>query len=669
MSWFDIHPCSHTVAHPHQLGVGHSLSQGSRPLCTRLDHRHGPLQPTTSCSKAARRPPSIDPLRSRTTCIVNLIHSLRAVRATTPRLDATMSTSQQQLPPEQQQDLRDRDAVVDHILGASLVLGLHNLYINATQLWQRPRRLKVVQVIASAFQLVNQLTFIVLQTQPAARVWNCHGVSDVGDLAYLIFQTLSMIVLILRATVLLDARHRGLARTALIVLFAAGMIPVITSIVLKEIVEDPITGRCIPQYSASWNYIGKIILFVVYSILLVAFSTPAFRQLRRASAPPIPSTTVGTTTARKARLISVLSRSFRGGKSPSTPPSRATSLSFATSSVVRSPPTTSARPAPPPPNPLKRYLRHVILRVAFRIALAIAAYLVTVALGIAGVWGHLWIAQFSVQNYFCTVAATFSVLRRPTHHAGGGGAGGGDAASAARLRSGQHGGGGGGVVDPAGGIAALAAAAGGPARRADIGIMSTAFAPSFTTASIGGSLDVTPLTPGSPSPRPVRATSISPPLAALSRRALDGITEHGTVERATTAAASPTTSPTATESPASPRGSFRRLLMRRGSPAPESPSSPRSSLRKITSLASPLRSSMPSALEAIKAPRGRGISALRHAHGEVNDPETSIVSAEAYIGDGHDHFKGSRSFPSTVGTVDGGSGEVTAAESAPGGED
>ncbi|KAJ3358962.1 hypothetical protein GGF32_009827 [Allomyces javanicus] len=579
-----------------------------------------------------------------------------------------MSTSQLQLPPEQQQDLRDRDAVVDHILGASLVLGVHNLYINATQLWQRPRRLNVVQVIASAFQLVNQLTFTVLQTQPAARVWNCHGVSDIGDLAYLVFQTLSMIVLILRATVLLDVRRRGLARTALIVLFAAGMIPVITSIVLKEIVEDPVTGRCIPQYSASWNYIGKIILFVVYSILLVAFSTPAFRQLRRASAPPTLSTVAGTTTARKARLISVLSRSFRGGKSPSTPPSRATSMSFATSSVVRSPPTTSARPAPPPPNPLKRYLRHVVLRVAFRIALAIAAYLVTVALGIAGVWGHLWIAQFSVQNYFCTVAATFSVLRRPTHHAGGGGAGGAGAASAARARSGQHGGGGGGGVDSAGGIAALAAAAGGPsARRADIGILSTAFAPSFTTGSIGGSLDVTPQTPGSPSPRLGRATPVSPPFAALSRRALDGITEQGTVERAAAAAA--TTPPTATESPASPRGSFRRLLLRRGSPAPESPSSPRSSLRKITSLASPLRSSMPSALEAIKTPRERGISALRHAHDEVNDPETSIVSAEAYIGDGHDHFKGSRSFPSTVGTVDGGSGEVTAAESTPGGED
>ncbi|KAJ3360921.1 hypothetical protein GGF31_002604 [Allomyces arbusculus] len=579
-----------------------------------------------------------------------------------------MSAPQLQLPPEQQQDLRDRDAVVDHILGASLVLGLHNIYINATQLWQRPRRLNVVQVIASAFQFVNQLTFIVLQTQPAVRVWNCHGVSDVGDLAYLIFQTLSMNVLILRATVLLDARHRGLARTALIVLFAAGMIPVITSIVLKEIVEDPITGRCIPQYSASWNYIGKIILFVVYSILLVAFSTPAFRQLRRTSAPPIPSTTVGTTTARKARLISVLSRSFRGGKSPSAPPSRTTSLSFATSSLVRSPPTTSARPAPPPQNPLKRYLRHVVLRVAFRIALAIAAYLVTVALGIAGVWGHLWIAQFTVQNYFCTVAATFSVLRRPTHHAGGGGAGGGGAASAARARSGQHGGGGGGVgVDSAGGIAVLAAAAGGPTRRADVGMMSTAFAPSFTIASIGGSLDVTPLTPGSPSLRPGRATSVSPPLAALSRRALDGITEQGTVERAV-AAATAVTSPTASVSPASPRGSFRRLLMRRGSPAPESPSSPRSSLRKITSLASPLRSSMPSALEAIKTPRGRGISALRHAHGEVNDPETSIVSAEAYISDGHDHFKGSRSLPSTVGTVDGGSGEVTAATSSPGGE-
>ncbi|KNE65091.1 hypothetical protein AMAG_10751 [Allomyces macrogynus ATCC 38327] len=580
-----------------------------------------------------------------------------------------MSTLQLQLPPEQQQNLRDRDAVVDHILGASFVLGVHNLFINATQLWQRPRRLNVVQVIASAFQLVNQLTFIVLQTQPAARAWNCHAVSDIGDLAYLVFQTLSMIVLILRATVLLDVRHRGLARTALIVLFAAGMIPVITSIVLKEIVEDPITGRCIPQYSASWNYIGKIILFVVYSILLVAFSTPAFRQLRRASAPPSPLNAVGTTTARKARLISVLSRSFRGGKSPSTPPSRATSLSFASSSVVRSPPTTSARPAPPPPNPLKRYLRHVVLRVAFRIALAISAYLVTVALGIAGVWGHLWIAQFSVQNYFCTVAATFSVLRRPTHHAAGGGAGGGGAASAARVRSGQHGGGVGGGADSAGGIAALAATAG-PARRADIGMLSTAFAPSFTTASIGGSLDVTPLAPGSPSPRPGRPTSISPPLAALSRRALDGITEQGTVERAAAAAASPTTSPTATESLASPRGSFRRLLMRRGSPAPDSPSSPRSSLRKITSLASPLRSSMPSALEGIKTPRGRGISALRHAaQGEANDPETSMVSAEAYIGDGHDHFKGSRSLPSTVGTVDGGSGEVTAAASAPGGED
>ncbi|RKP15977.1 hypothetical protein ROZALSC1DRAFT_25807, partial [Rozella allomycis CSF55] len=54
------------------------------------------------------------------------------------------------------------------------------------------------------------------------------------------------------------------------------------------------------------------------------------------------------------------------------------------------------------------YLLDIIFSVTFRIVIAILGYLITVALSFAGVWGNLFIVEFTVQNYCAIVASTAS---------------------------------------------------------------------------------------------------------------------------------------------------------------------------------------------------------------------------------------------------------------------
>ncbi|KAJ3211574.1 hypothetical protein HDU67_004429 [Dinochytrium kinnereticum] len=159
------------------------------------------------------------------------------------------------------------------------------------------------------------------------------------------YQILSVTVLIVRTTGLVPLRFQTLLRS----LFGAALATAVSFILYSVIAKTTlvIDNRCAAIYHRQSNVIGKIIIFSIYSALLLVFTLPATKHIRA---------------------------SHRAGLGTTN--------------------TTS-------------YLLKIIMSVSLRICLAIMGFLMTVILSFAGVWGNYFFIEFTVQNYFGITASTF----------------------------------------------------------------------------------------------------------------------------------------------------------------------------------------------------------------------------------------------------------------------
>ncbi|KAJ3101510.1 hypothetical protein HDU97_001325 [Phlyctochytrium planicorne] len=236
------------------------------------------------------------------------------------------------------------DDAISMVLGASIPMGLHNLFICIRQALYRRTWLNAIQSFASFCQLANQICFIILFTQPANSFFksNCNWFSHLADTFFFLFQILSVIVLIVRTTGLFNNLKQKIAlRTLFSVILAVAIGFVLYSVVTKSNVI--IGNRCAAIYHRLTNTIGKIVLFCLYLFLLLAFCVPAIKHIR-------------------------------------------STVQFQDSSSL---------------------LVEIVMSVSMRIVVAIVGFLITVALSLAGVWGSFFIIEFAIQNYCGISASTF----------------------------------------------------------------------------------------------------------------------------------------------------------------------------------------------------------------------------------------------------------------------
>ncbi|KAJ3105743.1 hypothetical protein HDU97_007563 [Phlyctochytrium planicorne] len=244
-------------------------------------------------------------------------------------------------------DTAFRDAI-STVLGASLPLGLHNLYICVYQAIVRKSWLNSIQVVASFFQLINQVCFIILFTQPADAFFHnqCTWFINLADAFFYTYQVLSVTVLMIRTTGLYNKKSvrfilRGIFGTILVVAIAF-----IFYGTLRR-VDIVIANRCAGEYYRLFNLIGKVILFCLYLFLLIAFCIPVLKLIAK--------TKFETTT---------------------------------------------------------KLLVEIVVGVSFRIFLAILGFLITVILSFAGVWGDYFFIEFTVQNYCGITSSTFETTAK-----------------------------------------------------------------------------------------------------------------------------------------------------------------------------------------------------------------------------------------------------------------
>ncbi|KAJ3210830.1 hypothetical protein HDU67_004972 [Dinochytrium kinnereticum] len=255
-------------------------------------------------------------------------------------------------------DTSFRDAI-SMVLGASLPLGAHNLAICIRQAYQTKTWINIVQCVASFFQVLNQIGFILQFTQPADTFFknDCRWLSSIADAFFFGFQILSVGVLIMRTTALVPSRYQNILRGV----FFATLIVAVSFLLYSAVVKTNLIlgNRCAAIYDRQSNVIGKIIVFGIYFVLLLVFTVPAFKHV---------------TANRKAGL----------GKAGTT-----------------------------------GYLIKIIMSVSLRICLAIIGFLLTVVLSFAGVWGDYFFIEFTVQNYFGITASTFDSATDAASSSGG----------------------------------------------------------------------------------------------------------------------------------------------------------------------------------------------------------------------------------------------------------
>ena len=159
--------------------------------------------------------------------------------------------------------------LVSLVLGAFMVLGAQNVFVNARAAYRRRLWVNGAQAAASVFQLLNQLSFVALFTQSASGFFGgaCRLFQDAADGCYLCFQALASGVLIWRTTGLLTGQRRTGARlaSAAVLCIALGLLA--HSIIVKqsfvredrcEAAYDRVTNtaersRCFASTPSSWS--------------------------------------------------------------------------------------------------------------------------------------------------------------------------------------------------------------------------------------------------------------------------------------------------------------------------------------------------------------------------------------------------------------------------------
>ncbi|KAJ3355771.1 hypothetical protein GGF32_001833 [Allomyces javanicus] len=143
--------------------------------------------------------------------------------------------------------------------------------------WRKLATLAWMQAVAAVLQLVNQIIFVVINTMPASATnLSCAAVMATASFTFILFQTLALLVVIIRATGILPMavvseasgcwtvwrRPRRIARAVLMTLLGVALGLILHSSVTKNVTVHPATGLCVTVYP--WNNnVGKLVLVVL----------------------------------------------------------------------------------------------------------------------------------------------------------------------------------------------------------------------------------------------------------------------------------------------------------------------------------------------------------------------------------------------------------------------
>jgi hypothetical protein len=256
----------------------------------------------------------------------------------------------------------DPDKVVLGVLSASLVLGLHLIYVNVVTLQNAPRgavRVPRAMVAASIFQFLNQVGFVFFSNaniegwvSPDQESNLCYLMYIVGDVIYVCFQMLATSVIIYKGTVMFTSYRSTskkispeILRACLYTVMSVASLLALFSGIKKEIILE--NHQCIPLYHPILNSTEKIIFCALYFLILIFFCLPVMHHLKDMG------------------VISFLRDSTSSWKL-----------------AVRS--------------------------MTLRISVAVLGYLITAILSFTSGWWHYVIIEFTVENYLCLLASTFA---------------------------------------------------------------------------------------------------------------------------------------------------------------------------------------------------------------------------------------------------------------------
>jgi hypothetical protein len=260
----------------------------------------------------------------------------------------------------------DPDRVVLGVLSASLVLGLHLVYLNVVSRLHARKSARIVpntMVAASIFQLLNQIGFVFF-SNASVKGWVsqdqepslCYLMFMVGDVVYVTFQLLSTSVLIYNGTVLFTSygSSTGLSPMKIRIFLSTIMLVALVVTFFSAIEKNILVAhhQCIPLYHSTLNAIGKIMFCALYVLILIFFCVPVLHHVK-AMGP----------------------------------------ISFMTDSSAT--------------------WKRAVGSMTLRISIPVVGYLITATLAFTGVWGSYVMVQFTLENYLCLLASTFARNAQP----------------------------------------------------------------------------------------------------------------------------------------------------------------------------------------------------------------------------------------------------------------
>jgi hypothetical protein len=217
-----------------------------------------------------------------------------------------------------------------------------------------------ILVLASVLQLLNQCSvifwfnfeigFFPTPTASSSIEDMCYRALAITDFFYFGFQVLSSSLLIIKATVLLPVhptkqfRSRKVIRIGLFALLGFVWMAYFHASLMKVVSIE--RNICQAEYMPMSSAVGSLTLIVLYTLLLICFCAPLHTHLKYVA-------------------------------------SHGMEDSFNT-------------------------LRKVLLDGAFRISFAVLGYVITTSISLAQLWGPYILISFTLQNYLCLLASTFT---------------------------------------------------------------------------------------------------------------------------------------------------------------------------------------------------------------------------------------------------------------------
>ncbi|KAI9216478.1 hypothetical protein BC828DRAFT_393499 [Blastocladiella britannica] len=181
--------------------------------------------------------------------------------------------------------------VVSGTLYFFLATSILLLYVNVRE-WHRrkapTKSMFTILAVGSGVLVINQITFQVLSDGPADTVWGTCKLWQIAEpTTYMAVQLIFTACLIWRATAILKVNEAGPwylskkgIRILLFGIFAVAWTTVLVSIIMATVGVNVVTNRCIYVPLPSINSPGKIVYFILYTLIVLIFISTLQKHMR-----------------------------------------------------------------------------------------------------------------------------------------------------------------------------------------------------------------------------------------------------------------------------------------------------------------------------------------------------------------------------------------------------